>query len=209
MYNLIRKDFLVLKRQFLLMIPYVFFVSIAFLNMRENLFLIGVYTAFILLMMGTGIDIKNKNHHFLATLPLRRKDIITAKYGSAIIYAVFGTFVCYLINIALSFFAHEAKLPFAAWELSLTSFTVVIYLSALYLPLFYWLSDKGAQIINIVFFVILIGISSSAGIVRWILVKKLMIDDAGSILTLAFLGSLVLLGISYLVCVRIFARKDV
>ncbi|WP_232695999.1 ABC-2 transporter permease [Brevibacillus daliensis] len=61
--------------------------SVSFIpKFSSSIHFVGILTAFALLNLGTMMDIKNNNHHFLITLPIKRKHIVQARYIAAIIY---------------------------------------------------------------------------------------------------------------------------
>ncbi len=209
MYNLIRKDFLLMKKMFWLIVPYLCFLALALFNTRENLFLGGVYTSFILLIMTTSFDIKSKTNVLLGSLPIRRKDIVVAKYAIGLIYAVAGAVASMLIGLLYQIAIGQAD-PFDTFIMQpLIAFTVATCFAALYLPLYYWLSEKGAQVINAVFVGIMVLSGSTAGIARYFILKYQLIANMNAISGVAVLLSLVLLCISYTLAKRLFTRKDI
>lgn len=70
MLNLLRKGTIALKTSTL----YLAVFSTVFIpKLQSSIHLVDIYTAFATLSLGTMIDIKNHNHNFLVTLPVKHK----------------------------------------------------------------------------------------------------------------------------------------
>lgn len=207
MLNLLRKDFIALKSSLWMTLLFLVVFSVAFIPKLEvSLYLVGIYTAFASLNLGTMIDIKNHNHKFLVTLPVNRKQMIQAKYIAAIIYTLFGVFASYGIHTLVTFTMPELHKPeYSAIDL-LAPIGIMLVLSAIYMPLFYTLSKKGAAIINVVFMIILIGLAQPTAIVMNMVKEKGISDDP--MLILVLIGVLLLFAASYFLTVHLFKRKD-
>lgn len=99
MLNLLRKDFIVLKSSLWIIALYLVVFSLAFIPQSEmSMYFVGIYTAFGSVILATMIDIRNHNHNFLVTLPISRKQIVKAKYLSAILY----TFLEFLLHMGFT-----------------------------------------------------------------------------------------------------------
>ncbi|WP_088546966.1 ABC-2 transporter permease [Paenibacillus aquistagni] len=207
MLNLLRKDFIALKSSLWMTLLFLVVFSVAFIPKVEvSLYLVGIYTAFASLNLGTMIDIKNHNHKFLVTLPVKRKQLVQAKYIAAILYTLFGVFASYGIHTLVTFAMPELHKPeYSAIDL-LAPIGIMLVLSAIYMPLFYSLSKKGAAIINVVFMIILIGLAQPTAIVMNMVKEKGISDDP--MLILVLIGILLLFAASYFLTVHLFKRKD-
>ncbi|WP_315794915.1 ABC-2 transporter permease [Paenibacillus sp. BIC5C1] len=207
MLNLLRKDFIALKSS-LWMIPFYLVVfSFAFIPQIEmSMYFVGIYTAFGSMILATTIDIKNYNHNFLVTLPLSRKNIVKAKYLSAILYALFGVLASYGIHSLVNINYPELNKPDYSVMDILISLGMVLVLVSIYLPLFYAFSKKGAGIINMVFMIVLIIMAQPAAF----LISKAGENgmDRASVYVFVSVCILLLFIASYFVTVRLFARKD-
>jgi len=97
---------------------------------------------FATLSLGTMIDIKNHNHNFLVTLPVKRKHIVQAKYVTAIIYMLFGVLASYGIHWMVKVaFSGLGKPDYNVMDI-LGPAGIVLVLASIYLPLFYVLNKK-------------------------------------------------------------------
>ncbi|KOP68081.1 ABC transporter permease [Bacillus sp. FJAT-18019] len=207
MLNLLRKDFIALKSSLWTIILYLAVFSFTFIpNSEMSIYFVGIYTAFGAIILTTMIDIKNHNHQFLITLPISRKQIVQAKYITAILYTIFAVVASYGIHwLAKLAFPQFDKLDYSLWVI-LISIGIVLVLIAVYMPLFYTLSKKGAGIINAVFLIALITLAQPAAK----LIKMMNEQDIVSTQTwlLVPAGVLLLFIASYFLTISLFTRKD-
>jgi len=207
MLNLLRKDFIALKSALWLGILYLVVFSAFFIpKFSSSIHFVGIYTAFALLNMGVMIDIKNNNHHFLVTLPIKRKHIVLAKYISAIIYTVFGVLASFGVHWSVKQTIVDLNMPDYSFLDILVPAAIVLLLASIYLPLFYALSKKGNSIISGVSVVTLIVMAQPiADIMN-------MVNESAfnSHQTLFFIlaGILLLFIASYYLTVNLFNRKN-
>ncbi|WP_195575101.1 ABC-2 transporter permease [Paenibacillus sp. 1001270B_150601_E10] len=207
MLNLLRKDYIALKSSLWMTALYLVVFSVALIpNLEVSLYLVGIYTAFASLNLGTMIDIKNHNHKFLVTLPVNRKQLVQAKYIAAIIYTVLGVLASYGIHRLVPFAFPELNKPeYSAIDL-LAPIGIMLVLSAIYMPLFYTLSKKGAAVINVVFMIILIGLAQPTAIVMNMIKENSLSNSP--MLFLVGSGILLLFIASYFITVHLFKKKD-
>lgn len=207
MVNLLRKDFIVLKSSLWIIPFYLAVFSIAFIPKSEmSMYLVGIYTAFGSIMLATMIDVKNHNHNFLVTLPISRKNVVQAKYLSTICYTLFGVLASFGIHSLVNInFPGLDKPDFSVLDI-LVSIAMVLGLTSIYLPLFYALSKKGAGIINVVFLVALVILAQPFALLMNLASEEGMVT--GQIIGMVTIGILLLFVGSYLLTVRLFAKKD-
>lgn len=207
MLNLLRKDFIALKSSLWLVILYLAVFSAAFIPKHSSsIHLVGMYTAFASLNLGTMIDIKKHHHNFLVTLPIRRKHIVQAKYITAIIYALIGVLASYGIHSLVQLIFPQLNQPdYSALDI-LVPIGIILVLTSIYMPLFYSLSRKGTGIINVVFFIILLALAQPTAIIMNTMNERGVHSDP--ILFLIPIGILLLFMASYYLTVNLFTRKD-
>lgn len=207
MLNLLRKDFIALKSSLWVILLYLIAFSITFIPKSElSIYFVGIYTAFGSITLITMIDIKNNNHKFLVTLPISRKQIVQAKFLTAIICTVFGVFASYGIHwLTKMIFPQLYKSDYSALTIMI-SIGIVFLLLSIYMPLFYALSKKGAGIINAIFLVALITMAQPVAAVILMINEKDTIGDPT--LLLLPIGIILLLLTSYFLTVSLFSRKD-
>ncbi|WP_339240426.1 ABC-2 transporter permease [Paenibacillus sp. FSL R5-0517] len=207
MLNLLRKDFIVLKSSLWIIALYLVVFSLAFIPQSEmSMYFVGIYTAFGSVILATMIDIRNHNHNFLVTLPISRKQIVKAKYLSAILYTFFGVLASYGIHWLMKLNYSELNKPNYTILDILFAVGIVFVLVSIYMPLFYSLSKKGAAIINAVFMTSLIILAQPVAVLLDIVNEKGRIGVP--LMILISMGILLLFFVSYVVTVRLFSRKD-
>ena len=207
MLNLLRKDFIVLKSSLWISVVYLIVFSAAFIpSMDASLQFVGIYTAFATISLGTAIDIKNRNHHFLVTLPIGRKHIVRAKYIAAIIYTLYGVLASFGVHLLAKLIVPELHKPEYSYLDLLIPILIVLLLASFYMPLFYALSEKGTAIINIAFMIILIVLSQPTAYYINMAIEKDIISK--QILFLVPFGILLLFIASYFIASKLFVRKD-
>ncbi|WP_458460693.1 ABC-2 transporter permease [Paenibacillus sp.] len=207
MLNLLRKDFIALKSSLWIILLYLVVFSLAFIPKSEmSMYFVGIYTAFGSVILATMIDIKNHNHNFLVTLPVSRKQIVQAKYLSAMMYAIWGVLASYGIHWLVNLNYPELNKPNYSIMDILISIDMVLVLVSVYMPLFYALSRKGAAIINAVFMISLVILAQPVAIVMSMASEKGMINMP--IIVVVSIGILVMFLASYFATSRLFTRKD-
>jgi len=207
MLNLLRKDFIALKSTLWLGILYLIVFSVFFIpKFSSSVHFVGIYTAFALINLGVMIDIKNNNHNFLVTLPIKRKHIVLAKYISAIIYTLFGVLASFGIHWSVKQTIVDLNMPDYSFLDILVPGAIVLLLASIYLPLFYALSKKGNSIISGASFVIMIAMAHPIAVIMNMVNESTFNSHQTLFLILA--GILLLFIASYYLTVNLFSRKN-
>ncbi|UNK15989.1 ABC-2 transporter permease [Paenibacillus sp. N3/727] len=206
MLNLLRKDFIALKSSLGMLILCLALFSIFFIPKHDmSIFTVGFTVALAAVNMSTMIDVRNHNHNFLITLPISRKHIVLAKYITTIIGSLFGVLASYGIHLLVELaFPQLNKPDFSIMGLLVPTGMILVLLS-IYLPLFYTLSKKGAEIINVVFLISLIVLMNPGAMLMMMSEES---SISGQIVFLISIGILLLLVASYYLTVYLFTRKD-
>ncbi|PAF32715.1 ABC-2 transporter permease [Paenibacillus sp. 7516] len=206
MLNLLRKDFIALRSSLWTIGLYLAVFSLAFIPSHEmSMYFVGIYTAFGSVILATMIDIKNHNHNFLVTLPVSRKNIVQAKYVSAILYTLFGVLASLGIHWLVNLIFPELNKPSYTLMDIMVSIGMVLVLVSIYMPLFYALSKKGAGIINAIFMVALILLAQPFAMLMNRVSEK---GVDGQLIAMISVGIIFIFGASYVLTTRLFARKD-
>ncbi|MBW4080568.1 ABC-2 transporter permease [Paenibacillus sp. S150] len=163
---------------------------------------------FLLLMNACTLDVQHNNQRLLVTLPLPRHQLVLAKYLSLFPYVIIS-----LICTLLLYLTGQSAEPIAWRELSLViaGFPII---AGLYLPLYFWLGQKGMQVVNMLFMMlIMFGFTAMSSLAKQfpVLFEWVHSGTADNILLLAIacVAYLFLLYCSYLISLRIFTRKDI
>lgn len=210
MYNslmLIKKDFILIHKLLLLLIP--LFIFVVLMNL-ESLSYFSAFPSMLIMISSCTMDTQ-MTQRFLVNLPVRRQELVRAKYLSIIPYSCIGLGTIALIYLVLILTGGEVKPGF--WqEVSLTSLTFPL-LASIYLPLNYWLGSKGAQFVNSAFILLFVlGASSMNGLLQWFseMKNRMSFGVDGSLIPYILLGLayVFVISCSFFISLRIFERKD-
>jgi len=164
MFNLILKDILIQKRNFLFGVVYILIMILSFQEMGSPMFVTSVMAfSYIMVMSACAYDEKNKSDVLLNSLPLNRGTIVMAKYISLFVFAA----VAIAYYIFLSGVIKGLELPLKVYPVSLegiiaTLFALII-ISGIYFPIFFKVGYIKSKILNFgVFFGVFFG-----GIMVW------------------------------------------
>lgn len=139
MFNLIRRDAIIQKRQLLLFIPIIVF----FIVMNSHPVLIFLVASIFIPFNAFAYDEKAETNILLNSLPYTRKEIIGSRYISAIVYMV--------LSIGLvSFGLFVFDKPFTMTDLAFGS-TLFLSFVALTFPLFYIFRGNISMIVMMIF----------------------------------------------------------
>lgn len=206
---LIRKDLMLTRKYILLLIPY--FVLMLYSNV-EAYTVFSLLPALLLLINACTIDMQHNNQKFLATLPVPRQRLIQAKYLTIIPLSLFSL-LCTLLMYYAAVTMGKLDEPLRWRELGLIT-AVIPLLAAFYLPVYYWLGQKGMQIVNFIFMmVIMLNFTAFASLnkefpalAEWVRDGK---TDNMLIYVIGGLAYLIIIYASYLISARIYMSKDI
>ncbi|WP_342478188.1 ABC-2 transporter permease [Paenibacillus sp. FSL H7-0350] len=212
MYNsiaLIRKDFMLTRKFILLLIPY--YLIMGYMN-AESYTVFSLFPAMLLLINSCTIDMQHNNQKFLVTLPVPRQRLIQAKYMTLIPFSLFSL-TCTILLYLVAFTMGKLDEPLRWRELGIATAAFPL-LASFYLPLYYWLGQKGMQIVNFIFIMVIMlnftAITSLSkrfpALAEWISTGRL--DDV-LLVAISVLAYLVIIYASYLVSLRIYMHKDI
>ncbi|MBY9078523.1 ABC-2 transporter permease [Paenibacillus sp. HN-1] len=209
--SLIRKDILLSVHYLLFVAAYLVFLT--YTTTSYNLFDVSLFVtmpSIMLLINSCMMDVRNMNQQFALSLPVRRSQIVIAKYISILPYLLFGLGCMYLSYFILEWAGRPENIH---WHD--IGFTVLLVpaTAAIYLPIYYWLGSKGQQIINTVFFMIIFFGSMN---LRSLMESWPWVDDfiarvnGFSLIESVAAGLLYLIFIiaSYFVSLRIYTSRD-
>lgn len=151
MLNLIVKDILIQKKQFLISFAYILFLIVAFQQMGPAMFSAGVIAFTYMLVTASCVyEDKNKTDVMINSLPIRRNNIVAMKYLSVFIYFIMGT----IAYVALTGIFTASGIPMKIYPLTLEGFLggaiAVSLMTGLYFPIFFKLGY--IQAFNVILF---------------------------------------------------------
>lgn len=207
MATLLRKDFQLIQRYLWLILIYAVVFSSLFHKDSQMLF--GLLPGMIFILLNS-MDMRISNQQFLVSLPVNRRFLVISKYTNSLIFILLGFVLCMFIN-GMSDLYNYGQI---GWNLQ---FVVGMLLSMLlvvliYLPLYYWLAHRGAQILNVVMMAMVMGGSTAiAGIINdkdstdlmnW------MVSHQTAVWWFGLCSVLLCLVISYRISLYIFMKRD-
>ncbi|AWV33967.1 ABC-2 transporter permease [Paenibacillus odorifer] len=207
LFLLIRKDFILLRN----FIP-IFLLSILFIAyvQLDNSSMFATFQSLLLLVYSCSMDALNNNTKFVIGLPVRRQEIILAKYLSLIPYCFIGL-VCSFALLLISFSLGYSISPFYWIGVSLT--LLMIPLSAsIYLPIHYWLGSKNYYfniLFNVVITITTLNTGSSLSNSSFFLtITHLKLQDHLVPVGLIGIVYLSILYCSYRISLRLFSKEE-
>ncbi|SDL54086.1 ABC-2 transporter permease [Paenibacillus jilunlii] len=208
-FYLIRKDFILTRKYLLLLL--LFYMVIGYSNL-ESYIVSALFPSMLMLMNACSLDVQHNNQRFLVSLPLPRHQLVLAKYLSLLPYAAISltcTLLIYLAGVATG-----RTIEPIAWRELLLVIACFPLLASFYFPLYYWLGQKGMQIVNMIFMMlVMIGYPAIPsvnkkfpGLFDWInsaTTDNILLWAIGGMAYLFFIYC------SYLISLRVFVKKDI
>lgn len=159
MLNLILKDLLIQKKSLILSLAYGVLFTVTFKNASSNI--CPLVIVYLLLAGACAYDDKNKSDILLNSLPMKRKNIVLAKYLSTFVYMIIGLCISAISTVALKTAGVSITMKlFSSNSLILCTISVVL-LSAVYLPLNFKFGYVISKYIGMILFILFFcGLSS-------------------------------------------------
>ncbi len=223
MLNLVLKDLLLQKKTFLFTMGYAIFLFFCFKNPAlSNIVYITVtvMTSYLFIIYATSFDDKNKCDIMLNSLPVTRKEIVTARYLFLLITIFIGIATSFIIGAFFKIIGDVSGL----WTIRLINHNDLIIslfsvslMGSIYMPFYYKFGNIYVRIFNVVFFIVVFSVPKLVTEyiiknrnIKWI--KKIILfantipDWVIPIIIVVF--SLLILSISLLFSIRIYGNKD-
>jgi len=169
MFNLVWKDLLSLKRSLWLASLYGVFALFAFSSLKGVALSAGTIGAsYMLLSQACAKDDKNKSELMLNSLPLRRRDIVLAKYLSVFLYATLAILSFLLAQGVVSVIGIPISLTKISLEGIALALVNMIVLISFYYPIYFKLGYLRSNMVGgILFFACFFLPMSAASIMHW------------------------------------------
>lgn len=218
MYNLIIKDILMQKKQVAFSIAYMAFILVAFQGMGEAMLPMGlVALTYMLSMTSCGYEEKNKSDIMLNSLPVKRANIIAAKYMSVFVYFAMGMLVYALFSKIIIM----AQIPLKTYPITLEAFiggfVAVSMMTGIWLPIYFKFGYMKLRVVNFVlFFLFFFGTSYLNKFFKenqnsqWVqnIINFLNSQGNITIALIIFAMVIILLIISYGLSVRFYRKRE-
>ncbi len=219
MYKLIHKDVKLLINYFVTAVPVSIFLVITFTKVYPGLgYAMGAYgIAAILVLIVPSLESKNHTEIVINSLPVLRSEIILTKYLSTFVYAAISLLLVALTGILVNLGIPSYNLPYLNWESAVITLICLSFLVSIYYPLFYRFQNQVvilfANVILFQFIWFMPGFINdyirdhiNETLVQHVLQFNLHTPWAIPLLGIAI--ALILLSISYLFTVKVYAAKD-
>ncbi|MBG9795179.1 hypothetical protein ABD76_23040 [Paenibacillus dendritiformis] len=202
---LIRKEMIITVRSLAFLLIFVAIFSLFTYSIVHNLVFAGMMGTAITFINNLSVDKRNEGFRFIYSLPVKRTEIVKAKYVSGLLYAGAGLVIGLVLTVGLKLVGGSYNLQPAgiAWTLAL-----IIVLLSVNIPVYLLLGDKASMVATVLMMIVLFG---SSGILSH-LAKDLSMGDRmmsfGVLSALSVGISLLLYGVSYAISAFGFAKKD-
>lgn len=216
MYHLILKDLLIQKKTVAVSFVYILFFIFVFQQEGSYVSAIVAFT-YMLAMTACAYDDKNNSDIMVNSLPIRRTQVVLAKYLSVYVYMAMGT-IAYVLIIAL---IRNAGISVTTYPITLENFVgalmAVTLMMGIYFPIFFKLGYIKSKFLPFVLFVAFFaGISAlgklveeslhqpwAQGVYRFLTSQS---DTTAPLMLLA--GVLVLTLISYSLSLQFYRNRE-
>ncbi|WP_332645850.1 ABC-2 transporter permease [Lysinibacillus sp. 54212] len=210
MFKLIRKDIMIQKTNFILLLPFLF----VYLMIGTSSIWLGVLCSIVIITSAFNIDEKPSINNFLNSLPYTRKEIVCSKYIGAIIFSLIIVSTVIIGNLII----HGERID---WKESLLVVSLVLifvsfsfpfsykFKSQYLLPGFFILFVLSMVIVNFVVPKIAPNYKDKMDLqqkVEWFAHKLFSMQD-GQLYLLFTMIVLVVFGCSWLLSIRIYSKK--
>ena len=162
MFSLIMKDILIQKKRLLFNFAYILLIIFAFQSIHGAMFLASVVAfTYSLVMTACAYEDVNKSDMMLNSLPIKRKDIVAAKYLSVFVFFLLGTLAYLLLRSVISLLNLPLNIfPLTAGSL-VSGIVSVGLITGIYFPVFFKFGYIKSKIFNfILFFGFFFGLTS-------------------------------------------------
>ncbi|MFE4573515.1 ABC-2 transporter permease [Paenibacillus chitinolyticus] len=203
---LLSKDFRVMRKELLWMAVYVVFFAITFSNSRMGGVVVQLVPSIMLLFISANHDVKNRNFILLGSLPVRRSDIVRARYVSVLLFGVLGAGIGFIVSTVTSMIQGTGGASSFSWGASGLLGAMLLVYAAIYLPLHYWLGDKYLQVISVIMMILLFASTSMLGFIVGA-TDKWGLPSPAAVAIIALTGVSVFF-VSYLISLGIMKKKD-
>lgn len=221
MINLVRKEFIIQKKNLLTLFGYAVFMLIAFTlspgGMAQSAYIAaGVATTYMFIQYSCIIEDKSKSEIILNSLPVDRSKIVFSKYISAILFSLLATIFTGLLGgiLAKLSFVHIENINMVEVVAILTGTWI---LASVYLPIYFKFGYIKAKLFNVMVFLFLFFVSLSfSSFIKLYFESPLIVSAVGSLSNQGFIviGGIILLvtiiavTLSTAISARIYSNRE-
>lgn len=215
MVQLLMKDFRIQQRYIVLgflFIGFFFFVLGAFEGMPLSV-PAAIFSHF-LIVVASKMDEKNNNGRMLASFPVTRRDIVSAKYLGVLMFMVVAFSLTILWRLVTAVILPENELPWFTLQSTMWTVAVLFIFYSLYFPMFFAFGAKIVQVLDLVAIFTIGGVTVlTLRILEWSQVDmrsfvSKVINQEGLWMWVA-VGCAALFVLSWLMSILLYERKNI
>lgn len=222
MLTLVLKDILVQKRSFTTAAIFSLLFLIAFQSWQgQGAYMMGAIAVVYLFIAGAfSYDERNKGDVLLNSLPLNRKDIVTARYISLLVFTSLGI----LMEAVTGFIIVSLNIPINIRYMEISDIAAIILsvclVFSIYIPLYFKFGYFKSRFFNILLYVLCFGVSGVVTTIKQLFTEEqneqimnFMIDLTGKIPNwtqgpVFILAVIVILMISFSISLKFYSRRE-
>ncbi|MGB9839075.1 ABC-2 transporter permease [Thermovenabulum sp.] len=209
MFNLIKKDILVQKFTLIYGIVNTLIIILAFQQMGEAMFPACVVAlSYAMLQSACAYDDKCNADILLNILPCKRSTVVLARYLSVFAFAVISIFYYAVISSIIRILLLPLKVYSITLEGIVGAMFSLIFINSFYLPVFFKMGYYRSKMLNIFLFFAMF--FSIGWIVPMFRNDFRFLDSFNNtyIITALMILAVIIYGISFLVSVKIYERRE-
>ncbi len=156
MLNLLKKDLMLLKRNFWIMILYSFMIFFIFSRTDMNaqmIYVMGItMISYLLVMYSTAYDNMNNSDTLLNSLPLKRRDIVAERYMSLFVFIALSSALMALSGLVIGYAGFLPGMrPISLFDFVIATWSICLVVF-LYLPVYFKVGYLKAKLVNFAIF---------------------------------------------------------
>ena len=215
MFNLIIKDIVIQKKTFLYALIFTIVASMGFFYMNPGPNSVSLYVFspiainYMFIYFALSYDDKNKSEIVLNSLPLKRNDVVIAKYISIFVFVAIGL----IYSIVIGFIGKAIGLPMFTTSISLSNVVAVISIACIFnsmiFPIYFKFGAMKTQIFTVILlFIPLLAFNNPNNFKELKIIRFINNSSSLTLISLALVTSLIFFIISLIISIHIYSKKE-
>lgn len=208
MIGFIKKDLLMIKGNLKSLAVILIIFGLITIEQNNNLLFFPIFISLMLSISTFSYDEYNKWNSYAITFPSGRKNLIKAKYLSALLLASLATILSIILLLSLGIMSHNFNIKEIFSEMLICFFSISVILSIMYPIIFKFGVEKGRIAIFIGIFIL--------ATIQGLLIKKIKVSIPQNLLSFLNHNYLILLPVlvllillaSYKISIYIYSKKE-
>lgn len=208
MIGFIKKDLLMIKGNLKSLAVILIIFGLITIEQNNNLLFFPIFISLMLSISTFSYDEYNKWNSYAITFPSGRKNLIKAKYLSALLLASLATILSIILLLSLGIMSHNFNIKEIFSEMLICFFSISVILSIMYPIIFKFGVEKGRIAIFIGIFIL--------ATILGLLIKKIKVSIPQNLLSFLNHNYLILLPVlvllillaSYKISIYIYYKKE-